>query len=155
MRNVALAVLRGLLTALVFVALVRGIGDWQEKLLQEHLWQHGGLFDLLPSAALGTWWPTASDLLTWLVGLCLLALGVYYVPRAVMTVLVAPFTIAADLRRGSGVRGQGSEFGVQGSGTQVSNSQSLVPAVPPPAARPQPPSRSRWGGGCSRWPARW
>ena len=96
--NVALATLRGTLTLAVFLALARGLGGWHERLLQHFGCQRAGLFDLLPSAAMGSAGPSANDLLAWLIGLCLLGLAVYYLPRAVMTAIVAGPTILGDLR---------------------------------------------------------
>jgi ABC-type transport system involved in cytochrome c biogenesis permease subunit len=102
LRSAALATLRAALIAAVFLGLVRGLGEWHDRFLQDLGWQRGGLFDLLPSAALGAAWPSPNDVLVWLIGLCLLGLAVYYVPRAVMTALMAPATVAADVgRRGS------------------------------------------------------
>ena len=96
--NVALATLRGTLTLAVFLALARGLGGWHEE--APATLRLPTSRPVRPTAFRrdGSAGPSANDLLAWLIGLCLLGLAVYYLPRAVMTAIVAGPTILGDLR---------------------------------------------------------
>jgi ABC-type transport system involved in cytochrome c biogenesis permease subunit len=83
-------------------ALVRAaLGVWVFVILTMTPYGSGGntVISLVPRTDVGSSVPTANDLLTWFVGLCVLVPTVWYVPRAAVSGVVALFTVPYTLRR--------------------------------------------------------
>ena len=59
-----------------------------------------GYFNILPRMTAGAALPTFQNLLTWLVGLAVLAPTVWLLPRAVLAALMAPVTVPQSMRGG-------------------------------------------------------
>ncbi len=58
------------------------------------------IFSLLPKTDVGSFVPTWNNLLTWSVGLCVLAVSAWYVPRLVLAALVGVATVPASWKKG-------------------------------------------------------
>jgi len=61
--------------------------------------EHLRVISLLPKTAVGSSLPTFNAALTWAAGMCVLAVSMWFVPRAILTAVLAPATVPRTLAK--------------------------------------------------------
>jgi len=61
--------------------------------------EHLRVISLLPKTAVGSSFPTFNASLTWAAGMCVLAVSMWFVPRAILTAVLAPATVPWTLAK--------------------------------------------------------